>query len=70
MPMGADEIYGTQKDSSKSKDYCKYCYKDGEVILKGSMQDMIEFCVPHMCKANPTMTKDQARKAMQEFFLR
>ena len=27
MPMGdTDDLYGTNEDGSKSKDYCKYCY--------------------------------------------
>lgn len=69
MPMGeTDELYGTEKDGSKSKDYCKYCYDKGEVTFKGTMEDMIEFCVPNMVKANPGISEEEARKRMKVFF--
>lgn len=69
MPMGVtDELYGTEKDGSKSKDYCKYCYDKGEFNFKGTMDEMIEFCVPKMTEVNPAMSEEEARKTMKEFF--
>jgi hypothetical protein len=69
MPMGeTDENYGTEADGTKSKDYCKYCYEDGEFTFNGSMEEMIEICVPHMASANPDMTEDKARNIMKEWF--
>jgi hypothetical protein len=32
------------------------------------MEEMIEFCVPHMATAESGMTEDQARSMMREFF--
>ena len=29
MPLDSNEIKGTEKDGSKSNEYCKYCYQDG-----------------------------------------
>lgn len=29
MPLNGTDLYGTEKDGSKSSDYCIYCYKDG-----------------------------------------
>ncbi|WOF17282.1 hypothetical protein F1737_01315 [Methanoplanus sp. FWC-SCC4] len=29
MPMAKDEDFGTEKDGSKSKEYCTYCYQKG-----------------------------------------
>jgi hypothetical protein len=69
MPMGeTDENYGTEADGTKSKDYCKYCYENGEFTFNGSMEEMIEICVPHMASANPDMTEDKARNIMKEWF--
>ncbi|MBE6487184.1 MAG: transcriptional regulator [Methanosphaera stadtmanae] len=45
MPM-TDELYGNNKDGSKSEDYCKYCYEDGEFTQDFTMEEMIEFCIP------------------------
>ena len=44
MPVVSDEQLGTEKDSSISNDYCKYCYADGEFIDKVSMEEYIEMC--------------------------
>lgn len=68
MPMGnTDEMYGTEKDGSKSADYCKYCYENGEFTFNGSMEEMIEICVPPMVENNPGMTQEQARDMMKRF---
>lgn len=69
MPMGkTDEMYGTEADSGKSKDYCKYCYENGNFTFNGSMEEMIEVCVPNVVSANSDMTEDEARNMMREWF--
>ena len=68
MPLTKDEDYGTNKDGSKNEDYCVYCFKDGAFTAECTMDEMIEFCVPHMASGNPGMSKDEARKQMQGFF--
>jgi hypothetical protein len=32
MPLGKPEMMGTEKDGSKSKEYCVYCYQEGVFI--------------------------------------
>ena len=56
------------KNNSKNEDYCKYCFENGEVTFKGTMEEMIEICVPHMVTANPNMNEKEARKIMLEWF--
>lgn len=69
MPMGGTEdLYGTEKDDSTSHDYCKYCYENGAFTFDGTMDEMIEICVPHMVKGNQGMTADTARSMMKQFF--
>jgi hypothetical protein len=69
MPMGqGDELYGTEKDGSKSADYCKYCYQNGAYTFKGTMQQMIDFCVKPMLDENPKMTEAEAREMMNKYF--
>lgn len=67
MPL-TTETMGTNADKTPNEDYCCYCYQDGKFTFNGSMEQMIEFCVPHMAQANPGMAEDEARKQMQEFF--
>lgn len=69
MPMGTtDELYGKEKDGSKSKDYCSYCYEDGEFTFHGSMKDMIELCIPPMLEANAELDEQKARDMMESWF--
>lgn len=69
MPMGdTDEMNGTNADGSKSEDYCDYCFKNGEFTFKGTMEEMIDMCVPSMVAANPKMDEAEARKGMLEWF--
>jgi len=69
MPMGAtDELYGTEADGSKSKDYCSYCYADGKFTSECTMDEMIEMCIEPMVSCNSEMTEDKARAMMKEFF--
>jgi len=69
MPMGAtSEMYGTNADGSKSEDYCEYCFENGAFKNDVTMNEMIEICVPHVAKAIPGMSEDEARKMMREFF--
>ena len=69
MPMGeTDELYGTNADGSKNEEYCKYCFDNGDFTFKGTMEEMIEVCIPHMVAANQNMTEEEARKIMLEWF--
>ena len=64
MPMGdTDELYGTNADGSGNEEYCKYCFEKGEFTFHGTMEEMIEACVPNMAAANPDMSEEEARKA-------
>ena len=47
MPM-QEEQYGTNKDGSRNETYCCYCFKDGEFAQNGTMEEMVEQCLPHM----------------------
>ena len=69
MPMGqTSEMYGTEKNGSKSTDYCKYCYHDGKFIKDETMDEMIKSCIPHVISANKDMTEKTARAMMDEIF--
>lgn len=60
MPMEDTSLYGTEKDGSKSLDYCTYCYEGGSFRKpEETMEEMIETCVPFM-KENG-MAEEDAR---------
>ncbi len=61
------KIMGTEKYGSKSQDYCKYCYQNGEFTSDCIMEEMIDFCVPKTSQAIG-MSEEEARKMSEEFF--
>ena len=63
----SDKDFGTEKDGSKSEDYCSYCYQDGEFTDNRTMEEMIDFCVPKTAEATG-MSEEEARKMSEEFF--
>jgi hypothetical protein len=67
MPMGNPDDYGTEKDGSKSADYCKYCYDNGAFTFHGTMDEMIDFSVPYMVQ-NAAMSEDAARAMLRGLF--
>lgn len=68
-PMGkTDELYGTEKDGSKSKDFCSDCYNNGEFTTKITKERMIEVSIPYLLKEKAGIDEDQARKEMEAFF--
>ncbi len=69
MPMGeTKELYGMNADGTKSEDYCRYCYENGEFTSDETMDEMIESCIVHVVENNPGMTEDEARTMMKGFF--
>lgn len=69
MPMGdTEELWGTNADGSKNGEYCRYCFAEGAFLFQGTMEEMIEVCIPHMLAAHPEMKEEDARKGMSEWF--
>lgn len=63
MPM-SEELYGTEADNKKNKEYCIYCYENGGFKQPDlTMEQMIEACVPFM--AQKGMKESEARSLMQ-----
>ncbi len=67
MPMEAARP-GTERDGGPSPHYCIYCYQDGAFTKDWTMEEMIDFCAPHMAQGNPGMTEEQAKDQMRKFF--
>ncbi len=68
-PMGiSNSLYGTEKNGSKSSDYCKDCYKNGEFTSKITKERMIEISIPYLMKEKPELSAEAARKEMETFF--
>lgn len=68
MPLTKEEDFGTNANGTKNEDYCVYCYTDGAYTSECTMDEMIEFCVPHMSSNNEGMSEEEARKQLKGFF--
>ena len=69
MPIGnTTELYATEAAGELNSNYCKYCYADGAFTFNGTMEEMIEACLPHMLSSNKGMTEAEARKIMNDTF--
>ena len=67
MPM-KEEDFGTNAGGGANQEYCKYCFQNGRFSCEGTMEEMIEICVPPMVQSNQGMTPEQAREMMRQFF--
>jgi len=53
MPLDNAEMLGSEKDGSKSQEYCKYCYQDGAFIAPAmSLKEMTSVVISEMRKRN------------------
>ena len=69
MPLGENaEMAASNQDGTKNEEYCRYCYENGAFTSEQTMEEMIEFCIPHLLKEHSEMTPEQAREMMQGFF--
>jgi hypothetical protein len=64
MPLNDEKFFGTNTDGSKNKEYCHYCYKDGELLNPNmTMEQMIEVCITPMKQHG--MSEEQARGILE-----
>ncbi|MFZ5989516.1 MAG: zinc ribbon domain-containing protein [Bacillota bacterium] len=65
MPLAEENLLGTENNGLKSKEYCVYCYENGEFKQSGlTMEGMIEICVPYMNESG--MEEGQARAILND----
>lgn len=68
MPLTKAEDFGTNADGGQNEDYCGYCYKDGDFTSHGTMEEMVEQCIPFALEAGVYPTAEVARQAMLGYF--
>jgi radical SAM superfamily enzyme len=64
MPMDKTELFGTNKDGTRSNGYCTFCFQNGKFTEpEMTMQQMVDKCVRIMVQRN-IMAEADARKLM------
>ena len=70
MAMENEEVLGTNADGSKNKDYCQYCYKNGEFLDPNiTLEEMIDLTAGFMAKElniPENQAKEMAKKSIPQ----
>nr|WP_259548674.1 zinc ribbon domain-containing protein [Heyndrickxia oleronia] len=65
MPMKESSVFGTELTGEKNKEFCLYCYENGEFKQPNmTMEEMIQFCIPFMVEEG--MKEDEALTILQK----
>ena len=71
MPLGNEEVKGTEKDGCRSDDYCMYCYADGAFTKDITMEDMIRTNIQFMDQwiesTGVQMTEEEAIAELRKY---
>lgn len=66
MPLDNNSVLGTEKNGELSKEYCNYCYDNGEFLKPNeTLEEMIETCIPFVAKATG-LTPEESKKMLEE----
>ncbi|MBS4174262.1 zinc ribbon domain-containing protein [Bacillus sp. FJAT-49736] len=64
MPLNEEKLFGTEKEGGRSKEYCYYCYENGEFTQPNmTLEEMIDFCIPFLVEDG--MSKEEAEKVLK-----
>lgn len=58
-----EEYKGTNNDGSKSEEYCKYCFENGEFIDDRTFEEEVEHLIP-MYIDDRDISVEEAREAI------
>ena len=67
MPMTQPDQFGKRADGTTNADYCIYCCPSGEEAMTGTLEEMIDFCVPIEVRLGLFPDEPAARKALGEY---
>ena len=64
----SENDYGKNTDGSINKEYCKYCFPNGEFGKDETMEEMIESCISFWLNDDDCKTEEDARNKMMKIF--
>jgi hypothetical protein len=71
MPLESEELKGTEKNGSRSEDYCVYCYADGKFTKEMTMEEMIQTNIQFLDEwiesTGRPMTEEEATAELRKY---
>ena len=71
MVLAREEDRGTERDGSRSAEYCRYCYQDGEFTQPLTLEEQVENNLLALAEWNASagldLTEGEARAQLLEF---
>lgn len=67
MPMNSPDLYGKNADGTPNPEYCHYCCPSGEENMSGTLEEMIECCVPIEMKLGLHPDEQTARERISAY---
>ncbi len=72
MPLQNASDFGTEADGKPNREYCTYCYRQGEFTSDCSMEEMIEQCAQFYGsfrhEDGRPFTREEAVDGMRRYF--
>jgi hypothetical protein len=68
MPLDSNKVLGTNEDGSLNRDYCVYCFENGEFTFNCTMEEMINSCAEYADHWVPPLTREKAVAEMRQYF--
>ncbi|MGG7163352.1 zinc ribbon domain-containing protein [Clostridium ihumii] len=56
-----------ESEISDNKEYCIYCYENGQFKADITVEQMIEACVSHLMNAHKELSEEEARENLKKF---
>lgn len=60
------KMLGTNSDGSKSDKYCGYCYRNGEFLYKGTLEQMVASRIPRLRVLEPEISEEEAKRILTD----
>lgn len=69
MPLLGEHDFGTNKNGTKSRDYCTSCFKGGAFTRQCTMDEMVESYLEHSKAYALDKTEEQLRVELRRHFV-
>lgn len=66
MSLFTEDDFGKNEDGTINKEYCHYCYPNGQFSKDETLEEMVESCIPFSMKAGEYSDESAARVGLME----